>query len=110
MTVPNEEQHETKTSTQVSKQFEPQQNLTPMSSLRNIENTNDALQSQKVSEIPSSSTTITFNIKSEIEAERYKHLSEDSDLLCLGEPSPEVIDVSSEDLSTEELFLQVKIS
>lgn len=91
---------ETIMSTQVNNQFEHQQNSTPISS------PNTALQSQNKSEIPSDSGMITSNIKTEVRVELTYHLGDDSDIICLGDKSQEIFEVSSDDLSTEELFLQ----
>lgn len=88
---------------QVSNQFEPKHHSTPIESSSNRSNDRADSQSQRELATPQSGSASPTDIKFEID----HHLDDDSDVICLGEDSIEVIDLASDyDPSTQELFVQ----
>lgn len=95
--------HETISQPRISSQFEPQQNSTPTGkpSSNRLNKTADS-QSQKELQTPSSGSTSTSDVKFELSY----HLDDDSDVICLGDKPMEIIDLATDDPSTQELFVQ----
>lgn len=91
------------TTPQVNRQFESQENSTPISSTPNKSVGIADLQSQNVFKTPSTSMV---NVKVEQAPELEYHLGDDSDVICLGDKSMDFVDLVTENSpTTQELFL-----
>lgn len=90
------------TESPASNQFVPEQNSTAISTSTNQENISGDLQTQNESQVLCATSTM-LNVKREPGLSYY--LGEDSDVICLGEKSNDVITIE-DDPATQELFLQ----